>query len=277
MNYKLALENFLKSGKEFSLVYKSSAPLVSVSRILILDSSFNPPHMAHLTLAKEAISHDFKDGKNGEISSGPQKMLLLLLAVKNADKIVPVPALFEHRLQMMQLMANSLEKLKIPVSIGLTTHARFAEKSSAIQNFINADSLWVNLSTKLTFLLGYDTLIRVLDPKYYAPASLEDSLNNFMTKTDLFCLTRAENGDQFTKQQNYIQGIANGEFPEIPRLWANYIHMKTVSESRDTIGGISSSGIRAAYLSNTHPQNLPLLKEIDAYIQSNGLYSDANK
>ncbi|KAM9905350.1 hypothetical protein OXX79_002209 [Metschnikowia pulcherrima] len=223
MNYQNALDSFVKSGKEFTLVYKSVKFTTPVSRILILDSSFNPPHVAHQTLAQEAIAYDFGGNSDTEKHENVSKSLLLLLSVKNADKIVPAPASFEHRLAMMHLMANSLENSYIDVGIGLTTHAKFADKSAAIQEYMETNLSWKK-PARLTFLLGFDTLVRVLDPKYYAPATLADSLNNFMYNTDLFCLTRAENKTEFEEQKQYIEKIGNGEFPEIPRSWAkNFI------------------------------------------------------
>ena len=276
MNYKNALDSFVKSGKEFTLVYKSVKFTTPVSRILILDSSFNPPHVAHQTLAQEAIAYDFDGNSDTEKHENASKLLLLLLSVKNADKIVPAPALFEHRLAMMHLMANSLANLYIDVGIGLTTHAKFADKSAAIQEYMETNFSWKK-PARLTFLLGFDTLVRVLDPKYYAPATLADSLNNFMYNTDLFCLTRAENKTEFEEQKQYIEKIGNGEFPEIPRLWAKNVHLKSLRDNRDSVGAISSSAVRKAYETHESPQNLPLLPEIDAYIRENRLYGKISK
>ncbi|OBA18030.1 Nucleotidylyl transferase [Metschnikowia bicuspidata var. bicuspidata NRRL YB-4993] len=274
MNYKAALDVFVQSGKDFAIVYRSAKQAASVSRILVLDSSFNPPHMAHFTLAKEAIDHDFGDARaHPELSELP-KMLLLLLSVKNADKVVPKPALFDHRLAMMHRMASSLESLELPVAIGLTKHAKFADKSAAIQAHCSVEPQANYASARLTFLLGFDTLIRVLDPKYYAPASLVDSLNDFMYNTDLFCLTRADTGEEFDQQQNYIGRIARGEFPDIPRLWARNIILTSVQTARESIGFISSSAIRQAYATGAVAQSPPLLKEVDEYIRSNDLYSE---
>ncbi|GEQ67344.1 hypothetical protein JCM33374_g1008 [Metschnikowia sp. JCM 33374] len=239
MKYLNALEAFLMSGKDFTLVYKPVAPPTPATRLLILDSSFNPPHMGHFTLAKEALDHDFG-------TSASSNHLLLLLSVKNADKVVPVPASFEHRLSMMHLMAKALEKSDISVSIGLTTHAKFAEKSAAIQAFLGQDSTWMS-----------------------------PCVSSFITNTDLFCLTRAASGTEFDAQQKYMSQIASGHFPDIPRSWARNIFMKTVAAKRDTIGAISSSGIRHAYDAESAPQNLPLLEEIDGYIRSNNLYGKA--
>ncbi|KAM9914446.1 hypothetical protein OXX69_000635 [Metschnikowia pulcherrima] len=271
MNYKNALDSFAKSGKEFTLVYKSVKFTTPVSRILILDSSFNPPHVAHQTLAQEAIAYDFGETHETEKHENASKSLLLLLSVKNADKIVPAPASFEHRLAMMHLMANSLENSYIDVGIGLTTHAKFADKSAAIQEYMETNFSWKK-PARLTFLLGFDTLVRVLDPKYYAPATLADSLNNFMYNTDLFCLTRAENKTEFEEQKQYIEKIGNAEFPEIPRSWAKNVHLKSLRDNRDSVGAISSSAVRKAYETHESPENIPLLPEIDAYIRENRLY-----
>lgn len=84
--------------------------------LFILDSSFNPPSIAHAALAQSA----FLDDCNSSSSSQPSQQqkekkqyefphrLLLLFAVTNADKIA-APASFEHRLAMMTVFARDLQ------------------------------------------------------------------------------------------------------------------------------------------------------------------------
>lgn len=238
----------------------------------VLDSSFNPPHLGHYTLAKEALNYHYKD----DTASGPDsRSLLLLLSVKNADK-ENVPASFHDRIEMMYLMAQYLNKnLNVNVSIGLTNHARFVDKSLSILDSIHATHPEIDVSAlKLTFLVGFDTLIRIFDPKYYLPDKLSDSLNNFMKSTDLFCLTRNDNDSTYLQQINYVKEIHHGKHEHIPRNWSRNIFLfekeGNYDEQLDVIGAISSSSIRKNIAgSSWHSQVIP---EIKQYIIDHNLY-----
>lgn len=266
------LKEFLASKADFRIVYSSvaSSPLAnnSTRRILVLDSSFNPPHLAHYTLAKEALKFKYSDIETGKSESS----LLLLLSVKNADKVLETPASFDHRLNMMLLMAHYLEKnLDVHVSIGLTNHAKFVDKSVSIINYLKEYFASDYHSMKLTFAVGFDTLIRILDPNYYLPDLLLDLLHEFMTTTDLFCLTRSQNVESYHEQIDYFRRLRHGKIANIPKVWADNIHVVSVEEDRDDVGLVSSTNVRAAFASGI-TSNVPVIPEIKTYIEENKLY-----
>lgn len=119
----------------------------------------------------------------------PSTRLLLLLSVNNADK-APKPAAFEQRLALMLALARDTHAellaaqdkepagspdMDIPIDIGLTSEPYFHNKSNAIAVspfYVRPafPSAPVNKTTPdQIFLLGFDTLIRIFDPKYYPP------------------------------------------------------------------------------------------------------------
>lgn len=266
-----ALEEFVALAKDFTVVYSSSlSPLImrNTARVCVLDSLFNPPHMAHYALAREAVAFRYGDlqlQKN-------QLLLLLLLLVKNADKVDPQPASFEHRLAMMQLMADYLhENLQVDVSVGLTRHAKFVDKLGSILKEVR--ELQPDTDPKLTFLVGFDTLRRIFDPQYYLPDKLLDLLNDFMRTTDLFCLTRQDNVDSYQHQMDYVRRIHHGKIANIPQAWSEAVHIFSFEkqEDIDTLGSVSSSAIREAVAANAQ-QELPLIPSIKNYIVENNLY-----
>ena len=57
-------------------------------------------------------------------------------------------------------------------SVGATAHGRFIEKAKALKNLFGNDC-------RLSFILGFDTGIRLFDSKYYddMPAALEELFN----------------------------------------------------------------------------------------------------
>lgn len=98
-----------------------SSPLPPPKTLFILDSSFNPPSIAHAALAQSAFLDDCNSSSSSQPSQPSQQQkekekkeyesphrLLLLFAVTNADKIA-APASFEHRLAMMTVFARDLQ------------------------------------------------------------------------------------------------------------------------------------------------------------------------
>lgn len=270
--FRKPLEEFLASKADFRIVYSSvsSSPLANLStrRILVLDSSFNPPHLAHYALVKEALKFKYNN-----VQTSPSELsLLLLLSVKNADKVNSTPASLDHRLQMMYLMAEYLQKnLDVHVSIGLTLHARFVDKSVSIINYLKEYFASEYHLMRLTFVVGFDTLVRILDPKYYLPDKLLDLLQEFMTTTDLFCLTRSANVEMYQEQLDYVKLLRHGHIANIPQAWADNVHVVSVEEDRDNLGLISSTVVRAAFAAGL-TSNVPVIPEIKKYIEDNKLY-----
>lgn len=155
-HYAAALHSFTSSPSTFRVLHsipsntsqKPSLPLAPPKHLYILDSSFNPPTLAHLRIAKTAIQ---EDGQTHPEAQTGTKRLLLLLATQNADKAAQ-PAAFEHRLCMMEGFAEELlEQLRRErdtksglvsgagdageiqgVDIALTTEPYFVDKANAI-------------------------------------------------------------------------------------------------------------------------------------------------
>lgn len=217
-----ALASFVKSNAKFKVVCSvsrrhvfpsssSSAPLPSplvvparqrsqIHSLVILDSSFNPPTVAHMGMVTEALQFLQKHpatqtyagsspSSSSSASSADLKStrLLLLLSVNNADK-APKPATFEDRLALMLAMARDTHTVlstvgdgytDIPIDIGLTSEPFFHNKGNAIATdpFYNHPDSFAAPGTNATpqqyFLLGFDTLIRIFDQKYYKTASGE--------------------------------------------------------------------------------------------------------
>ncbi|THH08878.1 hypothetical protein EW145_g2410 [Phellinidium pouzarii] len=174
--FKMASRSVLRHRSTVELVYQSHArwplaPSQSVTstltdsskaglRISILDSSFNPPTLAHLALARSTPARE--EGLDYDAR-------LLLLSVRNADKALkPGDASYAQRLEMMILLANELEKEAGPstdsksdnVAVAIIDEPTFVRNSSETETSIHTP-------VKLTFIMGFDTLERLLAPRYY--------------------------------------------------------------------------------------------------------------
>ena len=167
-------------------------------RISILDSSFNPPTLAHLALANSPRPNRTADDDSDYDAK------LLLLSVKNADKTLkPGDATYLQRLEMMALLAKDVvthnssissqaedDKMTAEelanVAIAITDQPTFVGKSKNLLDFLMQRYPSLATSphpdTQLTFLLGLDTLQRLFSPKYYpSEKAMIDVMNTFLS------------------------------------------------------------------------------------------------
>ena len=221
--------------------------------LFILDSSFNPPTRAHLSLALSAINHkpdhESRD-QHLKYYARPYR-LLLLFSVHNATK-APAPAAFEHRLAMMQCAAMDFERLllnqldtnrehrahnsqaqdedqnqEIDIDIGITKEPYYHDKIRDIDTSIIYTPIFNDSNSKTTapgpkhvHLIGWDTFMRVLDPKYYQDKHDPPlgALDEFFTRHGLLVTLRPESasGDdqEVQRQQEMLQRVRSGERSE---------------------------------------------------------------
>lgn len=262
-----ALRQFQSSGKAFQLLGTSTAPR-RCGTLIILDSSFNPPSLAHMQMATSALQDIRRQGQGNGKGKGAgledDCRLLLLLAVNNADK-APKPAAFEHRLLMMHKFAGDVQKAwrgttrateqeddsDLPVDIGLTAHPFFHEKSAAIaaspEYSFSSPANPASSSephTEQVVLAGFDTLIRIFDPKYYQPpvpetavdaptadkkTPMQIALDPFFARARLRITMRTDD-DWGSKedQQQYLERLVDGdELDKVGgrREWARRVEM----------------------------------------------------
>jgi len=125
-------------------------------RISVLDSSFNPPTLAHLALA---------NAPNPSSSASDYDAKLLLLSVRNADKLLQEgDATLCQRIEMMSLLAARIHhnnpSSPSNIAVGLVNEPTFIAKSSALRGFLGnrLAELRSNPShsvpIQLTFLMG---------------------------------------------------------------------------------------------------------------------------
>ena len=111
------------------------------ARLGVFSSSFNPVTRAHVALVESASAAFALDH------------VLALASDKNADKR-SYEASLTYRLEMMMLAFSNSPR----VSVGVTSHAFFADMIDALAQPATS-------GTALHFVLGFDTLERVLDPQ----------------------------------------------------------------------------------------------------------------
>lgn len=187
----------------------------------VLPASFNPPTLAHRYMVEWALE---KGGFRG---------VLLILDLRHADK-----PLQDAHIVDRYLMARLGLSLQDRVFIGISSHGLFLDKAMALRGFFPACTSW-------SFLVGEDTLARILDPKFYQNPSAQ--LHALFSQVSFVVFQRPG----FSSKQLPRQ------FPLIP--------------SPREIQGISSSWVR-----EKRSLNLPwkefLCTEVAKFIEENGLY-----
>lgn len=281
------LSNFKSSTSSFrvlSSIPQTTFPLPTPPKSLfILDSSFNPPTIAHLYLALSALRSPSTD-----LYPSPRR-LLLLLSTQNADK-APQPASFEHRLAMMYLLASELRSAlsstepagpadvsesPLPgIDIGVTSQPYFHLKSSAIEGSgIYGDG--DGSGPTHIHIIGYDTLIRLFDTKYYPPSHSLAVLAPFLARHRLRVHLRPGEWGERERQDEWIGRLGGGE-GMLVRLggrgeWVARMEVVEASEGRGV--GVSSSRVRKAVREGEGVEGL-VTDGIRGYIEREGLYKE---
>lgn len=201
--FSRALSSFQNSGSKFQVICTVPSthptrrdngqlpmaipPPTRPPTLIVLDSSFNPPTIAHLRMATSAL-RNLTEEKGSQLNT---VRLLLLLAVNNADK-APKPAPFDQRLALMWAFAKDLQNGLsaasnssqdshveteveqkqdsdgLNIDVALSTEPYFHEKSAAIarSDFYKPSQNGKD-DMEQVILAGYDTMIRIFNPKYY--------------------------------------------------------------------------------------------------------------
>lgn len=285
------------------------------SRLVVLDSSFNPPSVAHLRMARDGVLAELKSGDatRGSEGGGGGVRLLLLLAVKNADK-APKPAAFEQRLAMMWAFAKEVRRTLeeqaedndkdtsggVPIDVALTTHPYFHQKSAAIAeaDFYKQPSeedrgdktQADGKEPEQVILVGYDTLVRIFDPKYYGPPSetagvssagetpIRKALDPFFKRARLRVTMRtdAEWGG-WEEQTAYLERLLRGD--ELEKIggskeWARRIEIVDGRKEGENV--VSSTLAREAAKAQDWDRLGRLVPpEVKKWIEREKLYADA--
>jgi nicotinamide-nucleotide adenylyltransferase len=275
--YASLLEQFAASTKEFEVLATVPIDHAPPPKILyVLDSSFNPPTRAHLRIASSALLEKLEPGSR----------LLLLLATQNADK-PSKPAPFEDRLAMMELFAHdvrshlaardssisasSMEHIPT-IDIAVTKKPYFIDKAAAIEASDHYPS-----PLEQVHLTGYDTLIRIFNPKYYPPEHTLQPLSALFSQHRLRVTLRPGDdwGDR-EEQEGFLASIARGERDSegARREWAQKIQLIEGRKPKDP----PVSSTRAREAAQSAPQDLDWLipDHVRQFVLSEKTYSTEN-
>ncbi|KAK9719418.1 hypothetical protein K7432_004821 [Basidiobolus ranarum] len=249
------LTELLKSlAKESSsclkLTYKTSENWLPArnARIVVLDSSFNPPTRAHLQLIYESLK--LKPSFDA---------CLLLIATNNADKTLSGASL-EQRLEMMQILATHLQEHSSNpgasnVAVGVVNKGIFSEKVAALKaTFASNDS-------RFYFVTGFDTVIRIFDSKYYKTPVVE-ALSPIFDTGGIVCANRTGFDPELVKEFYESEAV---------RHFSEHTHQIELNEE---IAGLSSTKARNVIETKASRTELEkiVIPEIAEYLIQEQLY-----
>ncbi|HIE25685.1 TPA: nicotinate-nicotinamide nucleotide adenylyltransferase [Candidatus Poribacteria bacterium] len=230
------LVNALDSDGEPMISYILKAPLGIKSesqRLGVFSASFNPLTNAHVKMIEEAKG-------NYNLAE-----ILLVLAKANVDKEIFGLSLAE-RLLMIKLYAQKRPQF----SVAACSHGRFVEKVKALRPLYPK-------GTEIYFIIGYDTLKRVFDPKYYT--NFESELMELFSMSRFIVANRGGNDAEMIEKflsreenQPYAEKIA---LIELTSFYANIssTEIRNRIQSGKTVDDLVPSEI------------LSYLKETDVY------------
>lgn len=212
----------------------------------------------------------------------------MLLATSNADKPTQ-PASFEQRLEMMTILAQDilrdLDQAKtkegkgaaaVRVDVGITKHPYFIDKASAIEGSGAYLSENMGNGPEQVHLIGFDTLLRLLDPKYYPSSRGIRPLEPFFEKCRVRVTMRT--GDAWggmDSQNAFVKALADGMIEERGgrKEWTSRIEL--VKGSSADGEPVSSSKVRDAARRLDHQTLGTLVTEATKhYILDDQLYVD---
>jgi nicotinic acid mononucleotide adenylyltransferase len=200
-------------------------------RVAVLPSAFNPPTRAHLGLLDLAAEVE-------GVSA-----VAALLSTNNVDKQV-TGAPLSHRVGMLLAAQRAAPRLAVLGS----NAARLVDQGEALTGAFPG--------TDFDFIVGYDTLVRVFDPRYYE--EMDADLERFFAAHRLIAANRA---------QATAEAVRDYLGDERVRPYARRI---VVLELDDFHAQLSSTGARAA--AGAGADSPALEPGVAAYIREHGLY-----
>ena len=233
-NESSRLETLQQAVREFTRLKKPSISILRKAPRGIIDcegslgifpASFNPPTMAHLALIRAARKQAHLDE------------ILLLLDLQAMDKRL-LGATWEERITLLEILFRRDPK----ISIGLANRGLFLDKMEPLRSLYSA-------STEFTFIIGFDTILRVMDKKYYKHR--KKSLDGLFSQSRFLVANRgAQEEEDFERllgareNERYRKKVSFFTLPERYTFLSSTRVRKEAREGRSIAGLVPISVLR---------------------------------
>nr|BBH95335.1 hypothetical protein KTA_35340 [Thermogemmatispora argillosa] len=202
-------------------------------RIIVFPASFNPPTTAHLALLRKAQE---QEGRDVTIYAALSKQIV--------DKEhVERPTLLDRLVLLQQILQHWLPH----VGLLLFNRGLYVEQAEAVYRCFPAVS-------RLTFLVGFDKVVQIFDPRYYSDR--DAALHQLFRLAQLLVAPRGAAGEE--ELRALLARPENRQFAEAVQA------LPFDPAYRD----ISSTRVRqnpAAHASDVPPEVLRFIQETHAY------------
>lgn len=222
-------------GAEAPAAQRFDAAASLSGRVAVLPSAFNPPTSAHLALLDVAVA------------TANVNVPAALLSTKNVDKGLHGASLAQ-RVEMLLALKSS----RPSIAVLATNAARIADQAAALRA--------AHSSAEFDFVVGFDTLVRLFEPRYYA-GDMNPQLETFFTHHRVLAANRGVAG--LDALRAYIEREVPAEFRD--RIILNRLD--------DHPAGLSSTLARDEAARTGRPLSVP--PEVADYIERHGLYRAA--
>ena len=272
METRNIIKQFITQNEKFKIIKETRKLITPITNeLIILDSSFNPPHLGHYSMIKQSIL-DLNKRNNINTSTINNKSILLLFSIENADKQNNLSIdTYVHRINMIDLMTKYIDQeLGLACGIGLIKSSLFIDKSNLINDWLSGYTSEGKEKISQFFLLGYDTVIRLFNMKYYPNSdNINEALKPLFDNSKICVFLRKsdksdEDEKEITKQIEYLKNLQKLLNDESKILIC-------MSENE---WNISSSSIRNSVQNGNDDKswNSQVIHSIRDYINRNGLY-----
>ena len=135
-----------------ALIYPEPAFDPPPRRLAFLAGSFNPPHAAHLAMARAALG------------AGLDRVVLAL-SKRTVDKTTVTGLGLADRLLVLRRLADAASATSTespcPIGVALVNRGLYVDEAEVFRQ------AWPSLD-ELAVVLGFDKIVQVLDPRYYS-------------------------------------------------------------------------------------------------------------
>jgi len=232
--------DYLKPGAPAEALLVPDSPQPPQANVIVFTGSFNPPTTAHLALLKQGYLYGCQDAQGQR----PMHLYAAFSKVTVNKEHLERPLLRDRILLLQRLLRRRLPH----TGILLFNRGLYVEQARAIRHSFPAVK-------RILFLMGYDKIVQIFDPRYYQDRDVE--LEDLFREAQVLVAPRGD-GDEadlrllLAKQEN--------------RRFAHYVHAIAFSPR---YRNISSTSIRQNI--NSHEQAIP--HEVRLFMQKTRAYS----
>jgi nicotinamide-nucleotide adenylyltransferase len=211
--------------------------------IIVLSAAFNPPTQAHLALLRQAQAFARQAGDSDDPGRA-QPSLYAAVSKHIVDKeYIERPLLLDRLVLLQEVLQSHLAS----VGILLFNRGLYVEQATAIRRCFPA-------VTRLTFLVGFDKVVQIFDPRYYSDR--ESALRALFSLADLLVAPRGAAGESSLRE--LLERTEN-------RPYASFIQILPFDPA---YRAISSTRVRQdpqAHARDVPPEVLRFINETHAY------------